>query len=279
MSQEINYTEIKTVNTADNYQREFAPIISQILNAAPAEISAGVKKCCGVCHPKSTQLLSPTEMKIIQVDYDKHLQAVQKQNRVDIEQLKVAALATLVTSQENLLVSDPVLVAKKIQHVVDATTVAGTRQAIKTAIHEIKVQHTESFVANVVKAVEQSAISVGFKEVKVQKPSPQMVRVVAVNNSGQNLIAEIENDKQVDIRTELIGFVDGSCNKVMRAFDDEMMARGITTSHKEKKQTHGIPQMPFARKLTKAKKTMRGTFEDENAGNQEKNNELTTIKC
>ena len=51
MSQEINYTEIKTVNTADNYQREFAPIISQILNAAPAEVSAGVKKCCGLCHP------------------------------------------------------------------------------------------------------------------------------------------------------------------------------------------------------------------------------------
>jgi len=279
MSQTIDYQEVRSVNSADNFQREFAPIISQILNAAPAEVSTGVRKCCCECHPKSMQLLSPTEMKVIEADYKQHLQTVQKQNQVKVEQLKVAALATLATSQENLLVNDPIAVADKIQHIVDAKTVSGTRQAIKTAIHEIKVQHTEAFVANVVNAVGESAIAVGFREIKVQKPSTQMVRVVAVNSSGQNLVAEIENDKQVDIRTELIGFADGSCKQMMRAFDNEMVTRGITTTHKEQKPTFGIPQMPFAQRLTKPQRARQRSFDDESIVNQKNESELITIKC
>ena len=107
----------------------------------------------------------------------------------------------------------------------------------------------------------------------------KIIRIIATNSAGQNLISEIDtSNKQVDIRTELIGYTDGSCEHVIRAFDDELSVRGITTKVKEQKATKGVPQMPYTQKLVKSKKTVHRTFEDEQTISENKAQNIITIK-
>lgn len=279
MSQVIRHLGVRTINESLNFQREFAPILSDILNSAPAEVVSTAKMCCSAEHVDSNVLLSPNELKVIQRDFTKHKKKARKKVKTSSEQLKVAAIATLADYQEKLLVSSPEVVADMIQRVVAAKTEQETYQEIQSAFHEIKVQHTESFVANISHAVETSAIAVGFPKVQVQRPTAQMVRIVATNETGQNLIAEIANDKQIDIHTELIGFTDGTCEKVMRAFDDEMVLHGVTTEHKEQQPTLGVPQLPFAKRLLGCVRKKSRSFADEAIVSHDNNKDLIHINC
>lgn len=278
MSQELYYTRVATVRETQQFQRNFGPVIAQVLNSAPVEVVAGVKKCCKRKHAKTRYVLAPTELTVIQADFDKHVAIAQEQKQVAETQLKVAAIATLVKSQENLLVSSPSVVTESIQRIIDAPTVQVTNKEIKAAFKEIKLQHTQSFVSNVSLAVKESAIAVGFKKVNIVQENLNLTRIVATNSSGQNLIAEIDTNSQVDIRTELIGYTDGSCERVIRAFDDELSMRGITTKAKKQKATYGIPQMPYAKKLAKPRKIVQRTFDDESAINENDAQNVITIK-
>lgn len=278
MSQELYYNRVSTVSEARNYQREFAPLIAQLMTAAPAQVSAGVMKCCKTKRIKSAQLLAPSEMKVIQTDFNSHLRVSQKYISGEVEQLKVAAVATLVKNQDNLLVSDTETVTDNIRRILQATSVQVAQQEIKTAFQEIKAQHTQSFVSHLTQAVKESAAAVGFSEIRVQNPQETMIRVIATNPTGQNLIAEIQTDRQTDIRTELIGYTDGSCHQVMRSFDNEMSARGISTQQKRQKPTHGIPQMPYAQKLHKPNKIANRFYDDEETVLPTNSAECITIK-
>lgn len=276
MSQEMNYQRVATVQEANNFQREMADVIAQIMSSAPAEIKDGVKKCCKKKRAKAPTLMAPSEMKVIQADYDRHLVMTQQQTIGKVEQLKVAAIATIVKSQDNLLVSNPELIAGKVKRIVDSETVQEVAKEIKATFKEIKSQHSMSFVSNISNAVKESAVAIGFKKVSVQEPCIGMIRIVATNQTGQNLIAEIDTERQVDIRTELVGYTDGGCSKVIRAFDEEMVARGITTKSKEIKPTYGIPHLPYAKLLLKPRASKHRTFKDE-APVSEGNNSNTII--
>lgn len=278
MSQELYYIRVATVRETQQFQRIFGPVIAQVLNSAPVEVVTGVKKCCKRKRAKTKSVLAPTELTVIQADFDKHIAVAQEQKQVAETQLKVAAIATLVKSQENLLVSSPSVVAESIQRIIDAPTVQETKKEITTVFKEIKSQHTQSFASNVSVAIKESAIAVGFREVKVVQENLNLTRIVATNSTGQNLIAEIDTSAQVDIRTELIGYTDGSCERVIRAFDNELSVRGITMKIKKQKATNGIPQMPFAQKLVKPRKIVPRTFADESAISENEAQNVITIK-
>ena len=92
------------------------------------------------------------------------------------------------------------------------------------------------------------------------------------------IFVHVDTSTQVDIRTELIGYTDGSCEKVIRAFDNELSVRGITTKVKKQKATNGIPQMPYAQKLVKPRKIVQRTFDDEAAISENEAKNVITIK-
>ena len=272
MSQELNYKRVATVRETQQFQRNFGPVIAQVLNSAPVEVVAGVKKCCMRKRVKTKSVLAPTELNVIQTDFEKHIAVAQEQKQVAETQLKVAAIATF------LMVSSPSVVAESIQRIIDAPTVQETNKEIKATFKEIKSEHTQLFAANVSVAVKESAIAVGFREVKIVQENLNLTRIIATNSSGQNLIAEVDTSSQVDIRTELIGYTDGSCERVIRAFDDELSVRGITTKAKKQKATNGVPQMPYAQKLVKPRKIVQRTFDDEAAISENEAQNVITIK-
>ena len=256
MSQELNYKRVATVRETQQFQRNFGPVIAQVLNSAPVEVVAGVKKCCMRKRVKTKSVLAPTELNVIQTDFEKHIAVAQEQKQVAETQLKVAAIATLVKSQENLMVSSPSVVAESIQRIIDAPTVQETNKEIKATFKEIKSEHTQLFAANVSVAVKESAIAVGFREVKIVQENLNLTRIIATNSSG----------------------TDGSCERVIRAFDDELSVRGITTKAKKQKATNGVPQMPYAQKLVKPRKIVQRTFDDEAAISENEAQNVITIK-
>lgn len=271
MSQNINYQRLITVREANKFQRNFAPVIAQIMSTAPTEVADGVK-CCGTKkHTRTKAVLAPSELKVIQTDYDRHLDFENKREENEVRQLKVAAIATLAESQDNIIISSPETVVKMVQHIMEAETSQEVKQKTRSAFKEIKKQHTKVFVSNVATAVKESAMAIGFKDISLQEPKVGMIRIIATNEVGQNLLAEIETNKQVDIHTELVGYTDGRCAKVIRSFDEEMLKRGICTEQKKIHPTHGIPVLPYAKKLLKQRFFNSRHFVDEDITTQESN--------
>ena len=193
--------------------------------------------------------------------------------------MKVAAIATLMNSEPNLLVSEPEVITSKLQNIIAAETPIAVESEIKMAFKEIKLQHTRMFVDNVTEAVKESAIAVGFNDIVVQQPKAGLVRVVATAPDGKNLISEIDSKKKVDIHTELVGFTDGYCKKVMESFDEALSSKGIKSKVKKMKPTCGIPQMPYAKTLAKRKsRSQLRVFEDETEVNQNEVEIKITLK-
>ena len=70
MSQELYYTRVATVRETQQFQRNFGPVIAQVLNSAPIEVVSGVKKCCKRKRTKTKSVLAPTELTVIQTDFE-----------------------------------------------------------------------------------------------------------------------------------------------------------------------------------------------------------------
>ena len=60
MSQELNYKRVATVREAQQFQRNFGPIIAQVLNSAPVEVEETA--------PTGTQNPRPAEDKVSDTD-------------------------------------------------------------------------------------------------------------------------------------------------------------------------------------------------------------------
>ncbi len=275
MSQEMYDQRLATVREAQNYQRNFGSIMAQSFSAAPNEVRTAVRNCCKTKNARTPVLLAPTELHTIQIDFERYKVGMRESKVNTVVEVKAAALATLMASQENLVATNPVAVTEHLQRVMAATTVQETAKAVQQAFREIKAQHTDAFVSNITVAVQESAAAIGFTDVKVVERNPEMVRILATNSAGQNMVTEISSQKQVDMRTELIGYTDGSCSKVIKAFDDELSKRGITTGSKTITPTHGVVQMPYAKRLLKKG---RRVFADEEVSGVEEARNILTIK-
>ena len=122
MSQGLDYAQVVSIQ-AQNFQKEFGPIITQIMNTAPEEVVAGVLKCCAHKHKKTHFLLAPSELKAISAEF-KQYQAKMVETMGEETGMKVAAIATLMNSEPNLLVSEPEVITSKLQNIIAAETLS-----------------------------------------------------------------------------------------------------------------------------------------------------------
>lgn len=251
MSQQISYTRINTVQQdAAKFRQQLTPVISDILRTVPLD----VRRKCTVETPvatTSTMLLAPSELHIIQSNFEHNMTSLKGVDRVT--RLQASALSTIAGAQQQLAVPQPEIITTKLQRLTSATTVEGAKEAAKAVFSEIYRQHTGEFVRGLTEAITGSAAVIGFSNAKVQS-SPNLIRIIANNPANQHLICEIEVGKTVDVLSELVGITDGSCSKLMQQFEAELSKRGVSASEKEHTPTHGVPRMPYAQRLIKAKK-------------------------
>jgi len=263
MSQNSDYAWVTAVQ-AQTFQNLLGPVIAQALAGAPIEVAAGVRSCGAASRSAEGVALAPSALKTIQTDYKGFTEAAAAHVVAGAGQVKVAALATLVSNAGAIMVSAPERVTEALGRVIAAGTVREAKREVRECFAEIRSQHQHMFVTNVAEAVKASAAAVGFAQAEVTRAEDGQVRVVTTNPRGQNLIAEIGSGREVDIRAELLGFTDGSCAAVMKAFNDEMASRGIKAASLEVRPTHGLALTPFAKTLSKTRrKGSRRVFADQ----------------
>lgn len=271
MSQELTYSRVNTVQlNATIFREQMAPVLSEILKAAP--VSARQK--CAVSTPAvlvTDTVLAPSELTHIQTAFEQNMAALKGTDNV--VRLQASTLSTLSSVQTQLAVTQPYIIAAKLQELTSASTVADASKAVESVFAEIRLQHTGAFVSGLTSAITGSAAAIGFSEVKIMENS-NMIRIVTKNKRSQYLVSEIEIGKTVDVKSEFVGISDGSCAQTMCKYEEELANRGVTFSAKEQKATLGVPQMPFSKKLLKNKSIPHRVFDcSEEAGTAE-----TTIK-
>lgn len=258
MSQELVYSRVNTVQQAARFSQQLVPVISEILKTAPVEVR---QKCTAMPVPVSSSdmLLAPSELTHIQSEFEHNMAALK--GFENIVRLQVSALNTITSFQSQLTVSQPKVITAGLQALISATTVNGASKAVESLFAEIRHQHTGAFVSGLTSAISGAAATIGFSNVNIVEHSSNMVRIVAKNQDSQYLISEIEVGRSVDVHSELVGITDGSCVHKMRKFEEELAKRGVTVSEKKQKATHGIPQMPFSKKIQKNKNTSNRVYD------------------
>ncbi len=143
----------------------------------------------------------------------------------------------------------PDFIKTDILAVVKAKDMKTLNKDMKTIMHKLEIEHTKVFVNNLAVACANASFSVGFKDVEIKKIHGKL-EVIATNNIGQHLNSEISVDAKtnnVNASTETIGVTNGSCTRIISAFNDELRKMGIKIGKEKTKFTGGIPQMSYSR--------------------------------
>ena len=258
MSEESSYTQVQRVTAINAYAESVAQILCNKKCSIPNNIAANVKIVKNLTMPHSSKsekiLQSPTSLKVIQKHFNRNIAVLNLNNTepaYEAVKIKTAALATL--QQENLRIENKKLVLQAINELMTATTLEQTKEKLSSAFAEIKNEHTKVFINTLSSAVRKANATIGFSQMKSETVTPSLIRIVATNSKGINLISEIHMDAnmKIDVLSELEGVTDGSCKKIMDAFNAELENLGIAAERKERKSTGGIAQLPYTKKLQK----------------------------
>lgn len=268
MSQENSYYQVQSIRTlrAPRYAVSVASIIKDLINTAPSNITTSVQKInrVPITMPVNDVLKSPSSLKVLQKHFHQNLTILNRNTETgNVASLKAAAVITL--QQENLLIENKALVEQSLGDLLNANTIDQAKEKLSSTFDEIKAQHLRIFTNTLSSNIQKASSNIGFTLVETKAVNADLIRVVATNAQGHNLISEIHVDqkKNIDIISELVNITDGSCVKIMDDFNKEMETFGIVSERKERKPTGGIAQMPFAKILQKQNKAMKRQFVNE----------------
>ncbi len=104
----------------------------------------------------------------------------------------------------------------------------------------------------IVAACSTASVTAGFAELELQPLADNLVRVVALNPAGQALVSEIRVDKDhASVATEVVGVRDGSCVRILDAFDAALEAEGVRSAAPRRKSTGGVAELAGAREFVR----------------------------
>lgn len=143
---------------------------------------------------------------------------------------------------------------------------ANSPEALKAITKEMLVvtrdNYTNVFISAATTAVVRASRDVAFANIKVFHPEVNLIRVVATDDTDRMLVSEINinADNGVSVTSELAGFHDGTCEKVMEDFNNALERHGVKPKKRETKGTKGCPKMSYLKKCLKKKRRI---FTDE----------------
>lgn len=156
-------------------------------------------------------------------------------------------------AQSAFTVSDTIIVEEKLITALKSADVKSFNTATKTLFAEIKAQHSQVVSKELVAKVKESAIEIGFTNVKFVEMAAHKTIIVAENSQGQAIVNEIITDKTLHIHHsfETIGVTDNSCEKIKKQFQDKLKSKGVIAGQTESKPTAGVPFMQSSKEAFK----------------------------
>lgn len=167
------------------------------------------------------------------------------------DSLKVQTLLTLTATPyrvKNTATLEPPLKAIRA-----ATTEKAVREAKSELFRALERSQDEIFTDALAEASIRAAKKIGFNaSQRVQGPTGT-TQIFASDPAGRVLITEISNNGRPVLATEIVGVFDGSCAKIIDAFEKALQVEGVRASTPRRKFTGGVCELAAAREFVRKK--------------------------
>lgn len=218
----------------------------------------------------TTQMASPQQ--VLPKVKSQVMSIVEKKHGLTLAQKKSALIETMrpiVTTMSNLSPTISNASSDMLVKVASANSPEVLKAVTKEMLVVTKDSYTNAFTTAATTAVVRASRDVSFADIKIFKPEVNLIRVVATDASDRMLVSEIaiNADNGVSVTSELAGFHDGSCKKVMEDFNNALERHGLKPKERKSKGTQGVPQMSYLKNRLKRK---RRVFSDEKLTQQKK---------
>jgi hypothetical protein len=174
------------------------------------------------------------------------------------ETAKLALLSAV--SATPFLVAPGVKLDAHVEALRCASSVAEVNRAGLALMGALEMSHQQVFAGALSVACANAALKLGFTPIESVAAPSGIVRLVATDPTGRALVTEIgtADDGGTDIRTEVFGVADGTCNQLLDAFDKALEDEGVRADPPRRTITGGVCQLAATRDFVRRKVKPRG---------------------
>jgi hypothetical protein len=177
--------------------------------------------------------------------------------RRHLEPLRVSAAdrvklsGLLQVASAPFLVQEPAHIEQHLTALVAAKTVEGATAARRALLEGVRVAHRQTFARAVAQACSNAACQIGFSRIQMRTGRSGELRLLAENDLGQALVAEIHAGAGGDpsLAAEVVGVRDGSCRRIMDAFEKALAEQGVRYGPPRRQPTGGVCQLETAQEF------------------------------
>jgi hypothetical protein len=172
--------------------------------------------------------------------------AVASQQLSTLDSAKVAVLATCAATPYKIPATAQVDLC--VQQIYTAANTQQLQVAEQQLLRVLEIGNQQVLTEFLVAACSRASVKVGFDRVKVTVRNDGKTAVVATNFSGQSLNTEIDTADRVNITTEVDGFTDGSCDRILDRFEQALDEEGVIRDGTPKRKfTGGVPELDITK--------------------------------
>lgn len=168
----------------------------------------------------------------------------------ETESIRVAVLASIANTP--FYVADAAALQQQSQRLQAAVTKAELHRAEQRLLETLAASHRQVFGDTLALACQRAAVRMGFDQIEVVR-LPKEIRVIAADAMGRCLVSEIQAGVQSEpaIATEVVGVLDGSCQKLLDDFDRSLEGEGVRSAPPSRKFTGGVCELVVAREIAR----------------------------
>jgi hypothetical protein len=170
-----------------------------------------------------------------------------------LEKLKTATIVEIASAPSYIADADGFRVQLGV--LMQTRSVDEATRERKKLLAEVQASHRSVFVTALEQACARAAVAAGFGTVEQTRGPLGDRRLIATDDQGRGIIAEIRTDPKgnVALASEIIGVKDNSCHKLMERFEEELERLGVQAVPPERRATNGIAQLAAARDFLRTK--------------------------
>lgn len=168
----------------------------------------------------------------------------------EAESIRAAILGSIANTP--FYVADETRFHQQSQQLQAAVTKADLQVAEQRLLETLATGHRQVFADTLALACQRAAVRMGFAQVEVVR-LPKEIRVIAEDKQGRCLVSEIHSEAGSDpaVATEVVGVLDGSCQKVLDDFDRSLEEEGVQAAPPNRKFTGGVCELTAAREIAR----------------------------
>lgn len=137
-----------------------------------------------------------------------------------------------------------------------AQDVAEVERARSWLLQAMERDHLGVFVQHLSEAAAAASREAGFETVEVRHGADgTSARIIATDAAGRSLVSEIAPDTtgEVNLATEAVGIMDGSCHTALDDFDAALEHLGVRSGRPARTTTGGVCETAFAREFLRTR--------------------------